>query len=76
LHVIVNSSNSSVGLLRTAAEYLGTVAVDVAPNAYDSPATVGLGGVAFDPIAAGSTNVSATAIGFTSQNILGVTVTP
>jgi hypothetical protein len=60
----VSAAGALHGLLRTAAEYKNSVTIDVAVNAYESPATVVAGGVAFDPIAAGSTTVSASAIGF------------
>lgn len=79
VHVLLTSSNAGVGLLRTAAEYLAQVTVDVQPNTYDSPSTVIAGGVAFDALAAGSTTVSASSIGFNnswSQASATVTVAP
>ncbi|MHC1725307.1 MAG: PKD domain-containing protein [Syntrophobacteraceae bacterium] len=79
IHVLLTSSNEAVGLLRTAAEYLSQVTVDVQPNTYDSPATVIAGGVAFDPLSDGTTMVSASSIGFNnawSQASTTVTVAP
>jgi hypothetical protein len=78
IHVLLTSSNASVGMLRTAAEYLGSVAVEVPINSYISAYGVGNGGVAFDPISVGNTTVYGTAIGFVgwAGSSVAVAVTP
>jgi hypothetical protein len=51
----------------------------IPPGGINTPTTVATGGVAFDPIAEGTTNVTATATGFDPTSILStvvVTVTP
>jgi len=64
LHVLVTSSNETVGKLRTGTYYGNAATVDVQINSYNSPSTVGAGGIAFDPLTAGTTTISATATGF------------
>jgi len=64
LHGIVTSSSGTVGKLRTAAAYDASVTVDIKAGDHDSASTVATGGIAFDPLAAGTTTVSATAVGF------------
>jgi len=64
LHAIVTSSSGTVGKLRTAAAYDASVTVDIKAGDHDSASTVATGGIAFDPLAAGTTTVSATAVGF------------
>ena len=79
LHVLLTSSNPAVGQLKTAAATGAQVTVDVAVNAYDSPATVGTGGAAFDPLTTGTSTVSANVSGFNngwSGAAVSVTVTP
>jgi len=79
LHVQLTSSTPAVGQLKTTATTGAQVMVDVAVNAYDSPSTVAAGGVAFDPLTAGSTAVSANVSGFNnswSGAAITVTVTP
>jgi hypothetical protein len=56
----VTSSNTAVAELVTTALRGGSVTVTVAPTASRSPNTVILGGMAFDPLAPGSTTVRAT----------------
>jgi hypothetical protein len=60
----LTSSAPGVGQLVTAAGPSGTVTVDIAPGQSRSPGTVATGGVAFDPLAAGTTTVRATIPGF------------
>jgi hypothetical protein len=60
----ITSSNPSVGRLVTTAVTGGAVTVPIAPAAARSPGTVATGGVAFDPLTAGSTVVEATIPGF------------
>jgi hypothetical protein len=79
VHVLISSSNPTVGKLRTAAEYGASVTVDIAAGSLTSPDTVLAGGVAFDALAAGTTNISAAAIGFQNswgEATVSVTVTP
>ncbi len=66
--VTVTTSNESVGLLKTNEFALGagTVTVQIQPGQNSSPSTVAQGGVAFDPLAVGSTNITAAAPGFST----------
>ena len=66
LTVTFTSSAPTVGQLKTSTASGGSVTVTMPVNTYDSPGTVGTGGVAFDPLAGGTTTVSATAPGFDS----------
>jgi hypothetical protein len=79
LHVTAQSSNGTVGWLRTGAYYGATVTVDVPINSALSPATVLAGGVSFDPLATGNTDVSVSTIGSNDSyagRLQNVTVTP
>jgi hypothetical protein len=64
IHVLLTSSNVTAGQLVTNAETGDEVTVDVPVNTYQSPTTKAAGGVEFDPLAVGSTAVSASVIGF------------
>jgi hypothetical protein len=79
LQVLLSSSNTSVGQLKTAAQTGAAVTVEVPVNDFNSPSTVSLGGVAFDPIAAGTTTISTSVIGFNNSwysSTATVTVSP
>ena len=71
----VTSSTPTVGLLVTSATSGGTVSVDIDPQQSRSPGTVATGGMAFDPIAAGSTTVAASIPGYVALAGSQVTVT-
>jgi hypothetical protein len=62
----MTNSAALVAHLRTASEAAQSVAVTVPKDGYTSPLDVASGGVAFVPVAPGSTNVSATSPGFDS----------
>ncbi|MHC1725306.1 MAG: hypothetical protein AB9866_04710 [Syntrophobacteraceae bacterium] len=80
VHVLVRSSNPEYGVLTTAAQQQSQeVTVDIQPNEHTSPSSVGSGGMAFDPVAVGITEVSAFSIGFNNlwqSAFVDVTVTP
>ncbi len=79
LQVLVSSSNVAVGEVNTLVENGASVTVEVAATQSFSPSTVAAGGVAFDSIAAGTTNISVSAIGFDnswSGSVVTVTVNP
>jgi uncharacterized repeat protein (TIGR01451 family) len=73
--VTVTNSNASVAQLTTTAGSGQTRTVSIGPNQFNSPSSVVGGGVAFDPIAGGSTTVSATATGFISTAAASIAVT-
>jgi adhesin/invasin len=78
LTATVTSSAPTVGQLATSALRSGTVEVQIPVLTSVSASTVAGGGVAFDPLTAGSTTVSATIPGFvttTTGGIRTVTVT-
>jgi hypothetical protein len=78
LTVTLTSSNVAVGQLKTSSETGSPVTVIMPVNTYDSPASVASGGVAFDPLAGGTTTISASAPGFSnfySGASVSVTVT-
>jgi hypothetical protein len=64
LTVTLNSGNSAVGQLVTTASTGATVTMQIVPGQSASAGSVSSGGVAFDPLTAGSTVVSATITGF------------
>jgi trimeric autotransporter adhesin len=64
LTVTVTSSSSTAAQLVTTATTGLSVSVAIAAGQARSPSTVALGGVEFDPLAQGSTTVSATISGF------------
>ena len=66
LPVTFTSSDPTVGQLAKAYERGASVMVNIPVNQHNSPTTVAAGGVAFDPIAGGTTTVAATAPGFNS----------
>ncbi len=69
LNVSVMSDDPVVGQLESAGGTAPIVDVVIASNQYTTPSTVATGGVAFDPLEAGSTVVSASIPGFiTTQN--------
>jgi len=71
----LTSSAAGVGQLVTSAQTGGTVTVAIGPGQSRSPGTVATGGVAFHPVAAGSTTVAATIPGFVALPGAQVTVT-
>ena len=77
--ITLTSSAPAVGQLTTTASTGASVDVTVAPGSTRSASSVAGGGVAFDPLTAGSTDVQATAPGFTTPFPLDtqtVTVNP
>ncbi len=75
LTVTVTNSNAIVGQLVTSLLTAQTVTVAIAPGELASPATVASGGVAFDGLAPGTTNVDASIPGFNPINSVPQTVT-
>ena len=71
----LTSSAPTIGQLVTSAQSGSLVTVDIAPQQSRSPGTVATGGVAFDPLAAGTTTVAATIPGFTALTGAQVNVT-
>jgi len=69
------SSDPTVGQLTTAIATGGSVTVDIAPGQYSSPNTAANGGVEFDPLASGTTTVSATIPSFIATTAASVAVT-
>jgi hypothetical protein len=77
----VTSSVVAVGQLVTSADTAATVMVTIGVGQSSSPSTVPAGGVAFDPLTPGSTDVAATIPGFVATTSSGgaarrVTVNP
>jgi hypothetical protein len=68
LEVTVSSSNPGVARLVTSAGPGASVAIRIPEGANQSPATVGEGGVALDPLATGTTTISAEAPGALSAS--------
>jgi len=78
LAINVASSDASVGLIKNAFTSGSSLTVEVPVNDDNSPTSVGIGGVAFDPLGAGTTTIAATAPGFDAsfpQSTLNVSVT-
>ena len=73
--VNVTHTNTAVAQLVTTAGAAQTRTVNIAAGQFNSPTSVAAGGVAFDPIAAGTTIVSASATGYTAIRTETVTVT-
>jgi hypothetical protein len=76
LAVTVNSSNATVGTLVTSGGTANPATVLIQPGQHSSASTVASGGIAFDPLAGGTTTVSAAASGLSSVAGVNVTVTP
>jgi adhesin/invasin len=81
LDVAVTTSNPAAGLLITSdvpSPGGSSVVVRIALRAFSSPSTVATGGVAFNPEAAGTTVVAASAVGFitTANGSVTVNVSP
>ncbi len=78
LTATVTNAVAGVAQLTTSAGSAQSRTVQIGPGQFSSPATVATGGVAFDPLTAGSTTVQATLPGFiaTTAATVGVTVTP
>jgi hypothetical protein len=74
LPITVVSGTPSVGQLVKSDETAGSVIVNVGAGNNQTPGTVGNGGVAFRPLAAGTTTVQATAPGFRVLPTSSVTV--
>ena len=75
LTITVSHTNIAVAQLTTTAGSGQTRTVTIAAGQTNSPTSVPNGGVAFDPIGAGSTTVNATATGFRAAAPNAVTVT-
>lgn len=71
------SSDSTVGMLETLSERNDSVSVFIAPGAFGSSTTIAAGGVGFDGVGVGTTQVSAHSPNFfpTTGGIKSVTVT-
>jgi hypothetical protein len=71
------SSDSTVGMLETLSERNDSVSVVIAPGAFGSSTTIAAGGVGFDGVGVGTTQVSAHSPNFfpTTGGIKSVTVT-
>lgn len=79
LSVTVSSSVPATAQLVTTASTGGSVSVDIVADAARTGISVAAGGVALDPLAAGSTDISASAAGFGSLPVSdteSVTVNP
>ncbi len=76
LAVSVSSSVGSVGTLVTSGGTANPSTVLIQPGQSSSATTVAGGGIAFDPLASGTTTVSASAFGMSSVAGVNVTVTP
>lgn len=77
LQVTVTSTNAAAGVLATSTTRAATATTTIAAGENDSPGTVATGGVAFDPVAPGTTTVRAEIPGFTrtvTTNDLTITV--
>ncbi len=76
LSVTVTSSAPSIGQLVTTQTTGGSVTVEIAPGSSNSPTSVAADGVAFEPLDAGTTTVTATIPGFraTANGSLDVAV--
>jgi hypothetical protein len=72
LTVTVTSSDDVVGQLVTSTLTGGSVTVQIAVGATQTPSSVAAGGVAFDPLTVGSTTVTADTIGFITTTANGV----
>lgn len=74
--ITVTSSNTGAGLLITSADTASTFVQTVQPITSNTPTSLATGGVAFAPVGAGVTTVTATATGFitTSNASRAVTV--
>ncbi|MDH4351818.1 MAG: hypothetical protein OEW56_11785, partial [Gemmatimonadota bacterium] len=70
--VTVTSSGPTIGQLETNTITSGTVTVEIPVGLSSSPGSVALGGVAFDPVTAGVTTVSAASPGFLTTTTGGV----
>ncbi|HEX9728792.1 MAG TPA: hypothetical protein VGA37_09840 [Gemmatimonadales bacterium] len=75
LTATVSSSDGAVGQLVTTALTGDVVTVTIAVGSASSPTSVATGGVAFDPLTAGPTTVSAVIGGFVALPTAAVTVT-
>ncbi len=71
----LTSRDPAVGQLITLPDSLSPVSVTIPATASRSPSTVAAGGVAFDPINAGSTDITVSAPGFATVTASTVTVT-
>ncbi|HUP51398.1 MAG TPA: hypothetical protein VM198_02895, partial [Longimicrobiales bacterium] len=73
--VTFTSTAPTVGTLVTTAQTGGTVTATIGVGQAYTPTSVAAGGVAFDPLTAGQTTVSASATGFIATPAASVTVT-
>jgi hypothetical protein len=74
LTVTMESSDAGVGLLLTLADTSAIATTTIAAGEYQSPYGIALGGVAFDGISIGSTDVTASIPGFVATAAGSVTV--
>jgi hypothetical protein len=75
LTVSIASSQVGVGQLQQTAGTSGTASVTIPVGQYYSPTTVAGGGVAFDPVGAGTTTITATVPGFLQRPTANQAVT-
>jgi hypothetical protein len=75
LTVTLTSSNAAAGQLVTSQGPGSTVTIVISPNASSSASSVATGGVAFDPVTAGSTTVSSAIAGLIALPTSSVNVT-
>jgi hypothetical protein len=78
LTATLDNSDAAVAQLTTTAGSAQTRTVAIAAGQFSSPSSLATGGVQFDPLAAGTTQVSGTASGFitTTAGTVSVSVTP
>jgi hypothetical protein len=79
LQVLVSSSDTAVAEVQTLNENGVSATVEVQANQLDSASTVATGGIALDPVAAGTVTISTEVIGFNNSwpaSAVSVTVTP
>jgi hypothetical protein len=74
INITIATSLATAGQLKTSSTTGAGVSLTIGPRSNSTPTTVASGGVAFDPISAGTTVVSATSPGFTTTTNGTVTV--
>ncbi len=74
LSTTVSNSNAAVGQLASSGGTSQSVALSIAEGSNRTPTSVADGGVAFDPLGTGSTDVAATISGFIATDAASMTV--
>lgn len=72
--VAVSVSNSGVGILRTSTSAAATVNLSIPAGSFSTPGSLALGGVTFDPLGIGTTQVSSSIAGFLATTAATVDV--